>query len=101
MKYAFPIITTIDDVERHRASGLIHDAFKRGERRNGTVVYDHTYMDNHAFPPIEASPFRCGGARPAPARLPLRGRPVRRGGVAFSPCKGRAAALTCAADYPH
>jgi RNA ligase len=57
MKYAFPAIHSIDDIERHRASGLIHEAFKSGRRDNGTVVYDYAYMDNHVFPPIDATPF--------------------------------------------
>jgi putative RNA ligase len=57
MKYAFPVIRHIDDIERHRAAGLIHDAFRRGERANGTIVYDYVYMDNHVFPPIGATPF--------------------------------------------
>lgn len=57
MKYSFPTIQHIDDVERHRADGLIHDAFKRGERRNGTIVYDYAYIDELVFPPIGATPF--------------------------------------------
>jgi RNA ligase len=57
MKYSFPIIRHIDDIERHRAAGLIHDAFKRGERHNGTIVYDYAFMDNQVFPPIDATPF--------------------------------------------
>jgi RNA ligase len=57
MKYQFPIIQGIDDIEAHRDAGLIHEAFKRGDRHNGTVVYDYAYMDNHVFPPIGESPF--------------------------------------------
>lgn len=57
MKYAFPIIRSIDDIERHRDAGLIHEAFKCGRRNNGTVVYDYAYMDNHVFPPIDSSEF--------------------------------------------
>jgi len=57
MKYPFPVIRSIDDVERHREAGLIHEAFKCGRRDNGTVVYDYAYMDNHVFPPIDATPF--------------------------------------------
>ena len=57
MKYAFPTIRSIDDIERHRGSGLIHDAFKSGRRDNGTIVYDYAYMDNQVFPPIGSTPF--------------------------------------------
>ena len=57
MKYRFPIIRSIDDIENHRDSGLIHEAFKSGRRDNGTVVYDYAYMDNHVFPPIDSTPF--------------------------------------------
>ncbi|MBY6243250.1 RNA ligase [Methylosinus sp. Sm6] len=41
----------------HRDAGLIHEAFKRGERDNRTIVYDYAYMDNHVFPAIGDSPF--------------------------------------------
>jgi RNA ligase len=57
MKYRFPVIRSIDDIENHRDSGLIHEAFKCGRRDNGTMVYDYAYMDNHVFPPIDATPF--------------------------------------------
>ncbi|WP_036292029.1 RNA ligase [Methylosinus sp. PW1] len=57
MKYPFPLISSIDDIEAHRDAGLIHEAFKRGERHNGTIVYDYAYMDNHVFPAIGDSPF--------------------------------------------
>ena len=57
MKYTFPVIKSIEDIEQHRDSGLIHDAFKRGERYNGTIVYDYAYMDNDVFPAIGEAPF--------------------------------------------
>lgn len=57
MKYDFPLIRSIDDIERHRSAGLIHEAFKRGQRQNGTIVYDYAYMDNHVFPAIGTSAF--------------------------------------------
>ena len=57
MKYPFPVIRHIDDIERHRAADLIHEAFKRGERPNATIVYDYAYMDNQVFPPIGANAF--------------------------------------------
>ncbi|WP_166143111.1 RNA ligase [Methylosinus sp. RM1] len=57
MKYAFPLIRHLDDIDRHRDAGLMHEAFKRGERHNGTIVYDYAYMDNQVFPPIGATQF--------------------------------------------
>lgn len=57
MKYDFPLIEHIDDIESHRDAELIHAAFKRSARRNGTIVYDYTYMANDVFPAIGATPF--------------------------------------------
>lgn len=57
MRYEFPVIHGIGDIERFRAGGLIHKAFGRWARDNGTVVYDYTYMTDDAFPRIGENAF--------------------------------------------
>jgi len=57
MRYEFPVIHSIDDIERFRAEGLIHKSFGRWARDNGTIVYDYTYMTDDVFPRIGENAF--------------------------------------------
>lgn len=57
MRYEFPMIQTLDDVLRFRATPYWSDVFGVWTRPNGTVVIDYNYLDGNSFRPIGEHDF--------------------------------------------